>query len=98
MVGQLVSESVCHNFLLKGREVTLPCSYWNTCLVDDRRRPQSSVGAGGELRGGGNLVRGLEQPPPPPRRPPAAGLLFVQVLILIYCKILLTSVKSLLHC
>ena len=30
-VGWLVGRSVDHNFL-KGQEVTLPCSYWSTCI------------------------------------------------------------------
>ena len=32
LVGRSVGRSVCHNFL-KGREVTLPCSYRSTCCI-----------------------------------------------------------------
>ena len=31
-----VGWSVCHYFL-KGREITLPCSYWSTCYQTDAR-------------------------------------------------------------
>ena len=36
LVGWLVGWSVCHNFL-RGREVTLLCSYWSTSLLSDGR-------------------------------------------------------------
>ena len=36
-IGWLVGQSVCHNFL-KGQEVSLPCSYRSTCLIQNRSK------------------------------------------------------------